>query len=137
MISARNQISGTITSINKGAVNAIVKLTAADGITISATISLDAVNDLQLEEGKEVKAIVKATSVMIGLGDLKLSARTQISGKIVEIENGAVNGIVKLQVSSDTILSATISMDAIRELGLAEGKEAKAVIKATSVMIGV
>ena len=94
MISARNQISGTITSINKGAVNAIVKLTAADGITISATISLDAVNDLQLEEGKEAKAIVKATSVMIGLGDLKLSARNQISGKIVEIENGAVNGIV-------------------------------------------
>lgn len=137
MISARNQISGTITSINKGAVNAIVKLTAADGITISATISLDAVNDLQLEEGKEAKAIVKATSVMIGLGDLKLSARNQISGKIVEIENGAVNGIVKLQVSGDTILSATISMDAIRELGLAEGKEAKAVIKATSVMIGV
>ena len=136
MISARNQINGTITSINKGAVNAIVKLTAADGVTISATISLDAVKDLQLEEGKEAKAIVKATSVMIGMGDLKLSARNQINGKIVEIEKGAVNGIVKLQISDNTVLSATISMDAIRELGLEEGKEAKAVIKATSVMIG-
>lgn len=136
MISARNQINGTITSINKGAVNAIVKLTAADGVTISSTISLDAVEDLQLEEGKEAKAIVKATSVMIGMGDLRLSARNQLKGKIVEIEKGAVNGIVKLQISDNTILSATISMDAIRELGLAEGKEATAVIKATSVMIG-
>ena len=137
MISARNQISGTITSINKGAVNAIVKLTSPDGLAISATISLDAVNELQLEEGKEAKAVIKATSVMIGLGDLKLSARNQFSGKIVEIEEGAVNGIVKLQISDSTVLSATISMDAIRELGLETGKEAKAVIKATSVMIGV
>ncbi|MCU6761802.1 Molybdenum-pterin-binding protein II [uncultured Roseburia sp.] len=136
MISARNQLKGTITSIDKGAVNAIVKLSVANGLTISSTISLDAVNDLKLTEGKEATAIIKATSVMIGLGDLKLSARNQLPGKIVEIEEGAVNAIVKLQIADDVIISSTISMSAVKELGLAAGKEAKAVIKATSVMVG-
>ena len=137
MISARNQLKGTITAIDKGAVNAIVKLSVANGLTVSSTISLDAVNELKLEVGKEASAVIKATSVMIGLGDLKLSARNQLTGKIVEIEEGAVNAIIKLQIADDVIISSTISMSAVKELGLEVGKEAKAVVKATSVMVGV
>lgn len=68
---------------------------------------------------------------------MKLSARNQLKGKIVEINEGAVNGIVKLDIGGGNIISSTISMSAIRELKLAAGKEAYAVIKATSVMIGV
>lgn len=67
MISARNQIKGVITEIREGAVNAIVKLDAAEGIGITATISLEAVRDLGLEVGKEATAIIKATSVMIAV----------------------------------------------------------------------
>lgn len=63
---------------------------------------------------------------------MKLSARNQLKGKIVEINEGAVNGIVKLDIGGGNIISSTI-----RELELAVGKEAYAVIKATSVMIGV
>ena len=68
---------------------------------------------------------------------MKLSARNQLKGKIVEINEGAVNGIVKLDIGGGNIISSTISMSAIRELELAVGREAYAVIKATSVMIGV
>ena len=68
---------------------------------------------------------------------MKLSARNQLKGTIVAIQEGAVNGIVKLDIGGGSIISSTISMSAIRELGLAVGKEAYAVIKATSVMIGV
>ena len=68
---------------------------------------------------------------------MKLSARNQLKGTIVEINEGAVNGIVKLDIGGGNIISSTISMSAIRELKLAVGKEAYAVIKATSVMIGV
>ena len=50
---------------------------------------------------------------------------------------GAVNGIVKIKVAGDNVISATISMSAIKELGLEAGKEATAVIKATSVMVGI
>lgn len=66
MISARNQFQGTITEVKKGAVNAIVKLDVAEGVTISSTISMEAVKELGLAVGKEATAIIKATSVMIG-----------------------------------------------------------------------
>ena len=68
---------------------------------------------------------------------MKLSARNQFKGKIVDIQEGAVNGSVKIDIGAGNVMSATISMNAIRELGLAVGKEAYAVVKATSVMVGV
>ena len=64
---------------------------------------------------------------------MKLSARNQLKGKVVSIEKGAVNGIVGIALKG----TSTISLNAISELGLAVGKEAYAVIKATSVMVGV
>ena len=58
-------------------------------------------------------------------------------GTITDIQEGAVNGIVKIDIGGGNVVSSTISMNAIKELGLAVGKEAYAVIKATSVMIGI
>ncbi len=68
---------------------------------------------------------------------MKLSARNQLKGTVVDIQEGAVNGIVKLDIGGGNIISATISMNAIRELELEVGKTAYAVIKATSVMVGI
>jgi len=68
---------------------------------------------------------------------MKLSARNQIKGKITDIQEGAVNGIVKIDIGGGNVISATISMSAIKELELKVGKEAYAVIKATSVMVGI
>lgn len=68
---------------------------------------------------------------------MKLSARNQLKGKVVEIEKGAVNAIVKLDIGGGNIISATISMDSVSNLGIEVGKEAYAVIKSTSVMVGV
>ena len=66
---------------------------------------------------------------------MKLSARNQFAGKVVEIKEGAVNAIVKIEIAKDIIISSTISMDAVKELELTVGSEATAVIKATSVML--
>ena len=68
---------------------------------------------------------------------MKLSARNQLKGTIVEIQEGAVNAIVKINVGNDNIITADITVQAVKELGLAVGKEAIAVIKSTSVMVGV
>jgi molybdopterin-binding protein len=68
---------------------------------------------------------------------MKLSARNQFKGTIVSIEEGAVNGIVKIDIGGGNVISATISMASIRELDLQVGGTAYAVIKATSVMVGV
>ena len=65
------------------------------------------------------------------------SARNQLKGKVVSIQEGAVNAIVGIDIGGGNVISATISMAAVKELGLETGKDAYAVIKATSVMVGV
>lgn len=68
---------------------------------------------------------------------MKISARNQLKGKIVGVEKGAVNALVKIDIGGGNIISATISLDSVEELGLEKGKEAYAIVKATSVMVGV
>ncbi len=135
-LSARNQIAGKVVKVQEGAVNGIVTMEYLGGM-ITGTISMAAIRELELAPGREAVAVVKATEVMIGLGDLTLSARNKIKGVISNISEGAVNAIVTLDITGNNRISATISMAAVKELGLAVGKEAVAVIKATSVMFGV
>ncbi|AGF56826.1 MULTISPECIES: TOBE domain-containing protein [Clostridium] len=66
---------------------------------------------------------------------MKLSARNQFAGKVVEIKEGAVNASVKIEIAKDIVISSTISMEAVKELNLKVGSDATAVIKATSVMV--
>lgn len=68
---------------------------------------------------------------------MKVSARNQLKGKMVELEKGAVNALVKIDIGGGNVISATISLDAVKELGLEKGKDAYAIVKATSVMVGV
>ena len=68
---------------------------------------------------------------------MKISARNQLKGKVVSIETGSVNAIVHIDIGGGNVISSTISISAIKELDLEVGKEAYAIIKATSVMIGV
>ena len=67
---------------------------------------------------------------------MKLSARNQLPGTVVEVSQGAVNGIVKIEVAPGVIITSSITNAAIEELELAEGKQAVAVVKASSVMVG-
>ena len=64
-ISARNQLPGTVVSIEKGAVNGVVKIEIAPGVSITNA----AIEELELAEGRKAVAVVKASSVMVGLQD--------------------------------------------------------------------
>lgn len=68
---------------------------------------------------------------------MKLSARNQLKGTVVAIEEGAVNGIVKIEVAPGVVVSLSITKASIQELGLSVGDTAYAVIKASSVMVGI
>ena len=136
MISARNHFHGNVKEIRKGAVNGIVKLVTPGSNTVSSTISMEAIEDLKLAEGKKACIFVKATEVMLANENLKISARNQWKGTVKEIQEGAVNAIVKLEVEADIIISATISMEAVKDLALAVGSKAVAIVKSTSVILG-
>jgi molybdopterin-binding protein len=67
---------------------------------------------------------------------MKLSARNQLEGTIVEVVKGATTAHVRIDVGG-AILTASITNEAVDELKLAKGQSAVAVVKATDVMIGV
>ena len=68
---------------------------------------------------------------------MKLSARNRIKGKIVEVKKGATTAHVKIDVGGGQVITSAITNEAVDELGLAVGKQAYAVIKASDVMIGI
>ena len=135
-LSARNQLEGIVSKVQDGAVNGIVMIDV-NGTPVTATISMGSIENLGIKPGIKAVAVIKATEVMIGKGEICLSARNQFPGKIISVEEGAVNGIVRIEVLGGNIMTSTISMAAIKELGLEPGVEAKAVVKATSVMVGI
>jgi molybdopterin-binding protein len=65
-LSARNQLAGTIVSINRGEAIANVELDVA-GQRLVASITVEAVEQLGLEPGREVIAVIKASDVMVGV----------------------------------------------------------------------
>jgi len=67
---------------------------------------------------------------------MKLSARNVFDGTVSKIVNGAVNAEVVLILKGGTPLVAVVTNGAIDNLGLTEGKEACAIIKASSIIIG-
>jgi molybdopterin-binding protein len=66
-ISARNVLKGKIVKIVRGAVNAEVTLELPGGIQVVSIITLSSVDTLDIKEGKDAYAVVKATSVMIAV----------------------------------------------------------------------
>jgi molybdopterin-binding protein len=68
---------------------------------------------------------------------MKLSARNVLKGKVVQIVKGAVNSEVILELPGGTRIVSVITNTSVASLGLKEGKDAYAVIKASSVMMAV
>ena len=64
-ISARNALAGKVLEIKRGAVAAQVRVDIGGGNVITAMVTADAVDDLGLEVGGDVTAVVKATEVML------------------------------------------------------------------------
>ncbi len=68
-ISARNVIAGTIVAITKGATTAHVKIDIGNGVTLTASITNEAVDALGLAIGKAASAVVKSSDVMVAVDD--------------------------------------------------------------------
>jgi len=64
-ISARNQLKGKVVAVEKGVITAKVKVEVTMPVTVTAVITKEAVDELDIKEGDEVSAIVKSTEIMI------------------------------------------------------------------------
>jgi molybdopterin-binding protein len=68
--------------------------------------------------------------------DMKISARNRLKGKVVEVTKGATTAHVRIDVSG-TIVTASITNEAVDDLGLKVGQDAYAVVKASDVMVAI
>jgi molybdopterin-binding protein len=67
---------------------------------------------------------------------MRISARNVLKGKILDVQKGATTAHVRLEVGGVTV-TASITNEAVEELGLKVGQQASAVVKASDVMIAV
>jgi molybdate transport system regulatory protein len=132
-LSIRNQLPGTVTSVAAGEVMATVKVQLGSGRELTAAITLDAVNDLGIVDGSEVRALVKSTEVALATGTVTgLSIRNQIPGTVSEVTTGGAMAQIKISIDGGE-LTSVITADAAADLGLAPGSTVTALIKATEV----
>ena len=68
---------------------------------------------------------------------MRISARNQIKGKILEVKKGATTAHIRLEIAPGQVVTASITNEAVDELGLKVGATATAVIKASDVMIAI
>jgi molybdopterin-binding protein len=68
---------------------------------------------------------------------MKISARNRLKGKVVEVTKGATTAHVRIDIGGGSIVTASVTNEAVDELGLAVGSDAYAVIKASDVMVAV
>ena len=68
---------------------------------------------------------------------MRISARNQIKGTVVEVKKGATTSHVRVDIGGGQIVTASITNEAVDELGIKAGGKAMVVIKASDVMIAV
>jgi molybdopterin-binding protein len=64
-LSARNMLAGKVVAVEKGQTTAHVKIEIAGGVVITASITNEAVDDLELKVGDKASAVIKASDVLI------------------------------------------------------------------------
>lgn len=137
--SARNELSGRIKAVRKGAVNAEVVLDIGEGSELVAIITNESVAALGLKRGVAAYALVKASWVILTAAetDVRTSARNQLRGEVETLDKGAVNSEVVLQLPGGKRLTAVLTNDSVKSLALKPGVAACALIKASHVIVAV
>lgn len=67
---------------------------------------------------------------------MKISARNRLKGKVVDVTKGATTAHVRIDVGG-SVVTASITNEAVDELGLKVGDNAYAVVKASDVMVAI
>ena len=92
--------------------------------------------EMKLAQGLSVIAMIKASSVTLAVGDdLKVSARNVLTGVLVNLDRGAVNADVTIELAGGKTLSAMITNKSADQLALTQGTVISALFKASSVIL--
>ncbi len=137
--SARNQFLGKVTQVKHGAVNDEIELEVAGGHKIVTIITHESAADLGLQLGAEAFALVKSSSIIVVTdeADARFSARNRFAGTVARVQPGAINTEVVIDLPGGGTIVAIVTNESSQTLALAPGKNATAIFKASSVIVGV
>ena len=138
-ISARNVFLGKVKEVRKGAVSAEVTIEMKGGETLCSVITNESAKVMGLAPGMEAYAFFKASSVIVGkdLHNAKVSARNVLCGKVSRVVHGPVNAEVTVDLPGGNVLTAIVTEGSANRLLLANGDHVCALVKASSVILGI
>ena len=136
--SATNQLFGTITAIQMGAVNGEVLVELKGGEQIVASLALTELQQLELSIGGDVVMLINDPEIIVitDLGDSPLSARNCLCGTVIRVQYDGVDSEIVINLPSGDSLVATISQVSALALGLNPGISAYAAFKSNAVILG-
>jgi molybdate transport system regulatory protein len=139
LTSARNQLRGKVSAIQRGAVNDEVEISLPSGQKIVAVLTHSSTQSLGLQVGSEAFALIKASWIILftHMSGVRLSARNQLAGTVEKVTPGGVNSEVTLKLASGDVIAAIVTNESVHKLALSPGVAASAVFKASSVIVGV
>lgn len=130
-----NRLSGHIKALEVSNQLTLVHITVSDAVSLQAIVIETPATASYLEVGRKIGLIFKETAVVLArAGDLPVSLRNRIEGRITSLETGQLLSMVRME-SPVGILQAVISTAAVRELGLSEGDVVWAMIKLNEIML--
>ncbi|MES1925536.1 TOBE domain-containing protein [Salinisphaera sp. T31B1] len=138
LTSARNQLLGQVIELRHAAVNTEVEIALTGGDHLTAVITRASADNLGLENGVAITALIKASWVVVAAGDLsraKLSTRNRLVGTVESLTVDDVASEVVIRLPGGATLAAVITRESADAMGLAEGDTATALFKASSVIL--
>jgi molybdate transport system regulatory protein len=136
--SARNQFVCTVSGLREGDVDYEVYLRLDGKNELVAVITRDSAEQLGLEIGMEVVALVKASAVLLHTDEgLRTSARNHLWGTVERVVDGPVNAEVILGMGRGKTVTAVVTRESVATLGLAVGQRACAIFKSSSVILSI
>ena len=134
---ARNQFAGTVSRLEAGPVTTEVSIALRGGVEITAAMTTRAAERLKLKAGSDAIALIKASAIVLvtDFAGHALSARNQLAGSVSRLERGAVSSLVGVTLPGGSVITASVTNDAVEALGLKVGQDATAVFKAYSVLV--
>ncbi len=136
-LSIRNQLPGVVDTVTRGEVMGTVRARLTGGQHVTAAITLDAIDDLDLSRGQAVTVLIKSTEVSVATGEVAgVSIRNQFPGTVFEVDHGSVMSVVKVTIEGGETVTAAITKDGAENLELAPGDPITVLVKSTEVAIG-
>jgi molybdate transport system regulatory protein len=137
--SARNHLLGTVAELREGAVNDEAVINIGEKQTIRASVTRRSSRELGLDRpGREVHVLIKAPFVVLcERSDARVSVANRIPGRVIAVDQGAVQSEVRVEISEGRTLTAMISRDSAAEEWLQPGNQVFALVSPAHVVLAV